>query len=250
MTPATLHWRWPRVLAHRCGGRLAAENSLRGLELAHAAGCRGVEFDVMLAAGGTPVLMHDETLERTTSGAGRVADTPLHALTVLRLRDAAGRLTDEPVPTFAQALQRCAQLGLAANVEIKPTTGQERETGAAVARAVQAHDVAGAMPPLLSSFSITALEAAANAAPSLSRALLLDTVPDTAISTARDLGCVALVVNVGRLHGALIDAAHAAGLGIACYTENNPAHGAKWLSRGLDALITDRPDRLNAFASA
>ncbi len=241
---ATPHWRWPRVLAHRCGGRLAPENSLRGLELAHGAGVRGVEFDVMLAACGTPVLMHDETLERTTNGAGRVADTPIHTLAALRLRDVQGRLTDDRVPTFAEALQHCARLGLAANVEIKPTTGQERETGAVVGQVASAHYVAGETPPLLSSFSIAALEAAAQTAPAFARALLLDTVPQNAIQTALDLGCVALVVNVRRLDGALIDAAHAASLGIACYTENDPARGAAWLARGLDALITDRPDCL------
>lgn len=250
MTLARPHWRWPRVLAHRCGGRLAPENSLRGLELTHAAGVRGVEFDVMLAACGTPVLMHDETLERTTDGIGRVAETPMHALAALRLRDAQGRLTDDPVPTFAEALQQCARLGLAANVEIKPTIGQERETGMVVGQVASAHYVAGETPPLLSSFSIAALEAAAQTAPTLPRALLLRTVPEKAIQMALDLGCVALVVNVRRLDGALIDAAHAASLGIACYTENDPARGAAWLARGLDAVITDRPDCLDLFASA
>ena len=239
---ATPHWRWPRVLAHRCGGRLAPENSLLGLDLAHAAGCRGVEFDVMLAACGTPVLMHDETLERTTGGSGRVADTTAHALAALRLRDAQGRLTDEPVPSFVQTLRRCAQLDLAANIEIKPTQGQESETGAVVGEvALACHDT-GRTPPLLSSFSIVALEAAARAAPALPRAMLYDAVPDDGIQQALDLGCIALVVNVEHIADALIDAAHDAGLGIACYTENDSIRGARWLARGLDALITDRPD--------
>ena len=169
----------------------------------------------MIAACGTPVLIHDETLERTTNGAGRVADTPLHALAALRLRNAQGDITDESVPTFAEASQRCAQLGLAANVEIKPSAGRDRETGAAVGRAAMALQRPGETPPLMSSFSILALEAAARAAPSLPRALLFDTVPDNAIQTAGDMGCLALVVNVDRLDGALIDAAHAAQIGIA-----------------------------------
>ena len=244
----TPHWRWPRVLAHRCGGRLAPENSLRGLDLAAAAGCRGVEFDVMLAACGTPVLMHDETLERTTNGSGRVADTPACALATLRLRDALGRPTGEPVPTFAQAMQRCLQLGLAANVEIKPTRGQESETGELVGRTALARESASLAPPLLSSFSITALQGAARAAPSLPRARLYETVPDDGIEVALGMACVAIVVDVESVDDTLIEAAHAAGLGLACYTENDVQRGVRWLARGLDAVITDQPDGWNLLS--
>ncbi|MGA7479774.1 MAG: glycerophosphodiester phosphodiesterase family protein, partial [Azonexus sp.] len=56
----------PRWIAHRGGGSLAPENTLAGIHLAASFGYRAVEFDVMLSADGTPVLIHDETLERTT----------------------------------------------------------------------------------------------------------------------------------------------------------------------------------------
>ncbi|HRC61180.1 MAG TPA: glycerophosphodiester phosphodiesterase family protein, partial [Candidatus Propionivibrio aalborgensis] len=73
-------WTLPRVFAHRCGGALAPENTLAGLRMAAAMGCRAVEFDVMLSADSSPWLIHDETLERTTNGAGRVCDTSDDAL--------------------------------------------------------------------------------------------------------------------------------------------------------------------------
>jgi glycerophosphoryl diester phosphodiesterase len=63
-------WPHPRLIAHRGGGALAPENTLAGLRTAASLGYRGVEFDVMLSADGTPVLIHDETLERTTDGRG------------------------------------------------------------------------------------------------------------------------------------------------------------------------------------
>ena len=53
-------WPYPRIVAHRGGGRLAPENTLAAIRLGAALGFRGVEFDVMLAGDGTPVLMHDE----------------------------------------------------------------------------------------------------------------------------------------------------------------------------------------------
>ena len=96
-------WLLPRVFAHRCGGALAPENTLAGLHIAAALGFGAVEFDVMLSASGTPWLIHDETLERTTNGAGRVCDTPDGVLQTLdagvfRHPSFAG----EPLPAFAE----------------------------------------------------------------------------------------------------------------------------------------------------
>lgn len=72
MTRPSPGWQLPRVFAHRCGGALAPENTLAGLRMAAQLGCRAVEFDVMLSADASPWLIHDETLERTTGGSGRV----------------------------------------------------------------------------------------------------------------------------------------------------------------------------------
>lgn len=60
----------PRWFAHRGGGSLAPENTLAGIRLAASMGFRAVEFDVMLSADATPLLIHDETLARTTNGSG------------------------------------------------------------------------------------------------------------------------------------------------------------------------------------
>jgi glycerophosphoryl diester phosphodiesterase len=164
----------PRIIAHRCGGALAPENTLAGLRLAARLGCGGVEFDAMLAADGVPVLIHDETLERTTTGRGRVA--ALDSATLIRL-DAGIRhhpaFAVEPLPTLDEALRLCAALGLWANVEIKPAAGQEAETGRVVAR----HAAAATGGLLLSSFSSLALRAAAEEADCLPRALLVEAIP-------------------------------------------------------------------------
>src|SRR6266568_1778923 len=69
-------WPYPRVVAHRGGGALAPENTLAGIRKAAATGFGGVEFDVMLSADKVPLLIHDETLERTTDGRGAVSAAP------------------------------------------------------------------------------------------------------------------------------------------------------------------------------
>jgi glycerophosphoryl diester phosphodiesterase len=66
-------WIYPKVVAHRGGGTLAPENTLAGLKRGMQAGFRAIEFDVMLARDGVPVLMHDPDFGRTVKGEGSVA---------------------------------------------------------------------------------------------------------------------------------------------------------------------------------
>ena len=67
-------WPYPRVLAHRGGGVLAPENTLGAIRTDIAHGFRAVEFDAMLPADDTPILMHDSTLARTAGRTGAVTD--------------------------------------------------------------------------------------------------------------------------------------------------------------------------------
>src|SRR5437870_11741958 len=84
-------WPHPRVVGHRGGGALAPENTLAGIGEPAAMGFGGVEFDVVLSADKLPVLMHDETLERTTDGRGAVRATPCARFASLDAGDWFGR---------------------------------------------------------------------------------------------------------------------------------------------------------------
>lgn len=238
----TARWPHPRVAAHRCGGTLAPENTLAGLRLAARLGCRAVEFDVMLSADCTPVLIHDETLERTTDGRGCVADTGDAALAML---DAgawhSARYAGERIPTFAAAARLCRALDLWANVEIKPAAGHEAATGHAVAS--MARELwRGAVPPVLSSFSAAALEAAARAAPDLPRGLLCAEVPASWRTEFERLGCYSLHCGWRHATPELLDELAGLDIPLVCYTVNEPAEAARLLRAGVAMVITDRPD--------
>lgn len=239
-------WLWPRIFAHRGGGTLAPENTLEAFAIAAHQAC-GVEFDVMLSADGTPHLMHDETLERTTDGHGRMAecsDAELARLDASRGFDA---FRGSRVPRLAEAAARCRELGLSVNLEIKPARGVEALTGEVVARL--ARDLwRGMTPPLLSSFSEAALSAAREAAPELPRGLLVERLPDDWQSRCARLGAVSLHADAQHTSPAQIAAVKAAGLWLVLYTENDPRRAARHFAHGADALITDRPDRVRAPA--
>ncbi|THF60465.1 glycerophosphodiester phosphodiesterase [Pseudothauera rhizosphaerae] len=244
-------WRWPRVLAHRCGGGLAPENTLAGLEAARACGCRGVEFDAMLSADGVPVLIHDETLERTTNGSGAVAETPF---AVLRRLDAGRwfdeRFAGERIPALGEAAARCLALGLAVNLEIKPAAGHEAQTGRVVAELARALWRGQSLPPLSSSFSEEALAAAAVTAPELPRGLLVETVPADFRERCVCLGAIALHVGAEGLDAATVAAVRGAGLHVLVYTVNDAQQAAALFDWGVDCIVTDHPERIKEPAAA
>lgn len=234
-------WRYPRLIAHRCGGALAPENTLAGLRIAARLGVKAVEFDAMLSGDGVPVLIHDETLARTTGGNGRVAET---ALAELQRLDA-GRhhhpaFAGEAVPTLVAALALCDELKLAVNLEIKPAAGQEAVTGGTVAAlAATCIPRAGLM---LSSFSTAALDAAREMAPELPRALLVEAIPADWAEQLRQHGCTALHTAAGQLDPARAGMVLAAGFPLACYTVNDPQEARRLYALGVAAIFSDRPD--------
>jgi len=231
-------WPYPRIVAHRGGGTLAPENTLGAIRLGASMGFKGVEFDVMLAGDGTPVLIHDETVDRTTNGRGEVPKMTYAELSVLRIEK------DEKIPKFEEAGQLCRELGVWANVEIKPAMGHERTTGAAVAPLARELWRGAALPPVLSSFSVEALEAAREAAPELPRGYLVGKIPVDWRGTMERLGCVALHCNYKALTEELAAEIHLAGYSILLWTVNDPAEARRLRAMGADCLVTDALERI------
>jgi len=243
-------WPYPRIIAHRGGGLLAPENTLAAIRIARNLGFIAVEFDVKLTADDIPVLLHDDTLERTTDGFGALAQTAYQDIARL---DAGGwfgnEFTGEPIATFAAASALCRQAGVWANIEIKPSHGRDRETGEVVARMTKLLWSGSHPPPLLSSFSALALEAAAVESPELPRALLVEEVPSNWLAQLERLQCVALHASHIHMDRALVRAVHESGHGVLAYTVNDSETALELLSWGVDALVTDQLDAITpAFA--
>lgn len=237
------HWPYPSWIAHRGAGTMAPENTLAAFRLGADHGFAMFECDVKLSADGEPFLLHDAELDRTTNGQGVAGVHSWDALSRLDAGSWHGRAyAGEPLLRL-EALSRWLQsLGLMVNLEIKPSPGDDARTGRVVAERVRTLWAQSEVKPLLSSFSLDALRAAAQAAPELPRALLLDRWQPEGIDEALLLGCRALVVQQAFLNDRRIDAIHAAGLKSMAYTVNDAERaGTLWLS-GLDGLITDRVD--------
>ena len=245
-----IDWPYPLWIAHRGAGKLAPENTLAAFRVGAGHGYRAFECDVKLSADGVPFLLHDSTLERTTPAQGIAGERRWDELSRL---DAGGwhsrAFAGEPIPSFDAIACYCLRNKHALNIEIKPTEGQEAQTGDAVARAAAQLWSGQVVPPLLSSFEPDALAAAKAAAPELPRALLLDTLWDGWFEMAGTLGCVAVVANHRLMDAAVIARLHGAGLRALVYTVNEAADAKRLIALGIDGLITDAVDRFSPATS-
>ncbi|XP_042248059.1 glycerophosphodiester phosphodiesterase 1-like [Thunnus maccoyii] len=110
------------VVAHRGGSHDAPENTLAAIREASRNGATGVELDLSFTADGVPVLMHDETVDRTTNGSG-----PVNKMQFVQLRrlDAAARhrlrerFSGEKVPTLQEAVEECIRHQLTVFFDVK-----------------------------------------------------------------------------------------------------------------------------------
>jgi len=243
MNGAETAWSYPRWIAHRGAGKLAPENTLVAFQLGARHGYRMFECDVKLSADGVPFLLHDATLDRTSNGSGLAGTQSWAELARL---DAgswhSAAFAAEPLPTLAAIARFCLEHHYFLNIEIKPTPGQEAVTGSVVADTAAPLWAAAAVPPLLTSFSPEALEAAQAAQPQLPRGLLLDTLCKGWLETALRLGCVAVVCHHRLWDRSSVTQAKSAGFRCLSFTVNDEPDASRLLDLGTDGLITDRVD--------
>ncbi len=237
------HWPYPRWIAHRGAGKLAPENTLAAFRQGAGFGYRMFECDVKLSADGVPFLLHDDTLNRTSTGQGIAGEQPWSQLAQL---DAgywhSRRFAGEPLPTLANIAQFCLKNSYFLNIEIKPTPGTERETGQVVAEHAAKLWKDAVIPPLLTSFRPESLEGAQAAAPRLPRGLLLNTLWKGWLETALVLDCMAIVCNHALWDTSSVTQAKSAGFRCLSYTVNDEWAAQRLLDLGTDGIITDRVD--------
>jgi glycerophosphoryl diester phosphodiesterase len=248
MSPAP--WPLPLWVAHRGAGRLAPENTLAAFRLGAAHGYRAFECDVKLSADGVPFLLHDATLERTTSGRGVAGELDWSALSRIDAGTWHSRAyAGEPLPSLQALAAYLRANAFALDLEIKPTPGTDHHTGQVVGReAARLWAGADAPPLLFSSFRPEALAGARETAPHIPRALLLDTLWPGWLDVAQQLGCVAVITNYNAMSAQALGQIHGAAMRGLVYTVNDPAPAAWLQSIGIDGIITDAVDRFSPVA--
>ena len=217
------------------------------LRRAAALGVRWVEFDVRLSGDRRPILFHDTTLRRTTNGSGRVSRTSFGQIRTLDAGSWFGAsYAGELVPTLAEAVALLGRLDLGANIEIKPEKGHAEETAAIVIAELKRHWRSSRQLPLISSFDWDVLAAVTALAPDWPRGLLMGKPRENWDIAARGYGISAVICSVRYLTHRMIGRIKEVGLPLVAYTVNDPRRARALFARGVDGVISDRPDAILA----
>lgn len=245
MSELSIHF--PRVIGHRGAVGHAPENTLAGIRKAAELGATWVEFDVALTRDDIPVLMHDDTVDRTTDGSGNLADLTLQDV---RNLDAGRWFSDafagERIPTLTETIRLLHTLGLGANVEIKPTPGRAPETGRIVAKQVADEWPNSLRAPVFSSFQVDALVAAQQAAPEIPRGWLMRRPVKDWRDQAEALDCLSIHCNHRALDSNIASEVRGAGYHLLAYTVNDANRALKLFEWGVESVFSDYPERILA----
>jgi glycerophosphoryl diester phosphodiesterase len=247
------------IVAHRGGLALAPENTEEAFRQALALGADVLEMDLRFTADGEIVLMHDETVDRTTDGTGRVADMRLaeirHLDAGFRFADGEGRHSFRGsgigVPSFPEILQRFPDIRL--NVEMKEFTPDQARALCAVLRLYDATDRV-----LVSAFDRAPMVAFRAACPEVAtgatRREAIAFYSLFRVGLGRLFRSPALTMQLPlRFRGRrvitqpLLEAAGASNRPVQVWTVNDVGEMERLLEMGVQAILTDRPDRLAAL---
>jgi len=218
------------VIGHRGARSLAPENTLIGIRTAAACKADYIEVDVRLSKDGSLVLMHDESVDRTTSGTGLVEDLDLEqirALKILTRSDGDRVVVSEKVPTLEEAVALCRDLGLMMVVEMKEEGIEEKVAG----------ELKGSEAIVTSFYheSVRELKEISG----LKTGIIISSLPIGPADLAIKAGADAIFPK--RTNPRMFKAAHMRGIEVYPWTINGAAE-ASWLLRlGADGLVTDDP---------
>jgi glycerophosphoryl diester phosphodiesterase len=237
-----------QMVGHRGARFEAPENTLSGFRYAIGIGITAVEFDVRMTADNELVIIHDETVDRTTNGRGNVSDLTLAEIQSL---DARSAFPDWPepcmVPTLAQVLEVVAGLPELI-IEIKRDTPERlerivRATTAEVERMHVAEQVT------ITSFAPEALAIVQRVAPQIRRGYIGDWDSRHFLDTSVELGCTQIDVHHPTGDHELVSEAKARGMRVICWPTNSPEDLENVLTFQPDLFCTDSPTRMRELAA-
>ena len=242
----------PLFAAHRGGAALWPENSLLAFGNALALGADYLELDVHLSRDGEVMVIHDATLERTTTGSGPVRERTAAELGALRLKDRGGAVTAEPVPTLDQVVALAAAGKRQMLLEIKTDERRQRYPGIEE-KVFAVLDRHGYTPfAIVMSFEggtwrrLRQLRPDARTGALYSARALPTPAIEAELQTLRQAGVVFVGLEQRTVTADVARQARLAGLTLGVWTVNEREAIERFIGHGVGIVITDRPDLAKA----
>lgn len=229
-------------VAHRGASAVAPENTMAAFEKAVELGADAIELDLHVSHDGELVIIHDDTLDRTTDGQGPVHTRSLRELKQLDAgRWFSERFAGQRIPTLAEVLDRFAgKVPLA--LEIKAGSAFFPGIEERVVSALREHQVISQVA--VASFDHHALLRLKELEPFLRTAALLMGRPVSMPVIAEACKTDVMAMECSLMTKTEVDACSAAGLQLVVWVVNEPTRMRYFIDLGVDGIITDRPDLL------
>jgi glycerophosphoryl diester phosphodiesterase len=231
----------PYILAHRGASALAPENTAASFQMAIDVGADGVEFDVQMTKDNEPVIIHDEKVDRTTNGQGYVKDFLLKEIKTL---DAGisipSKFEGEKILTLNETLEIVKQCNMI-NIELKNGIIEYPGLEEKVIHAVRSYHLEEKV--ILSSFNHFSIHKISAIAPDIMAAILYISILYNPWDYARQVGAGAIHPHYLGITDEMIEKSHENGIKVNVYTVNQDSDIIRMRKHGVDAIITDYPDR-------
>jgi glycerophosphoryl diester phosphodiesterase len=217
-----------RVIAHRGARAEEPENTLRAVKRAAECGADAVEVDVRFSSDQEPVVIHDETLDRTTNGSGAVSEQTPEQLRALD----AGK--GEKIPMLSEVLLLVKALGRELVIELKESGTEDRLVREIVRAGMERYVV-------IASFYHSSLLRMKELAPSLKTGVILSSLPVFPVTLALDAKADAIFQRYPRLERGYVEDAKRNGLAIYVWLINTVEDFERVRELGVNGIVTDNP---------
>lgn len=230
------------LLAHRGCSSLAPENTEASFRAAFQHGATGVELDISLLGDGTPVVFHDDTVDRCTNSTGLLTDFTLEDIKKLDYGSwFSSEFRGEKVLTLDEVLTLLTELKLDLNLEIKPHKGSERRLVNQIHHVLIGHPYFSSDNLLFSSFDYFTLELTREAFPDASIAILYEeALPEHWLEQVMHIHANAINLNVEHASESIIAQVQQVGLKNYVWTVNDYKRAQQLIDIGINGIITDR----------
>jgi glycerophosphoryl diester phosphodiesterase len=230
------------VVGHRGNAAGAPEDTLVSEVSAQKVGARVLEFDLHMTSDGVPVVMHDDTVDRTTDGSGRI-----DAMTLAQIQqlDAGSwfspAFAGTPVPTFEQILQFASTTDAIILPELKEAVWTDEQVRT-VADLIRKYHMADRT--MFQSFYLPVLQTAQRVAPDIARAALVTDAPPDPVGYITSFGGQGLLPQNTAVTQDLVQTLHHAGLSIMVWTVDEPDEWSRLTELGVDGIMSNNPAAL------
>jgi len=236
------------IAGHRGAASLAPENTLAGFKKALQSGVKWIELDTQLSADNTPIIFHDETVDRCTNGKNKVADLTLEQLQAL---DAgswfAEEFAGEKIQSLEQTLVFFIANDLCMNLEIKiHHDHQVKPLIDNVAKVLEKMNFPYDKL-IISSFSALALKHCRQVLPTVRLGYISEHEPRAILATLKAINLYSVHIDYKILTEEMAKEIIQSGLKLMIWTLNDLQQASKFRSWGVEMIITDKPD---VFAKA